>query len=99
MITLSQTSQTGLQKRSGLQTPCSSLPVRAIEGQRPMSGAVIGDDTASYSSICNSYVTNRIVSKVNKTAPCPFAEGVCMAPAISMDSGHIDSDLNLGITA
>ncbi|KAI9860128.1 MAG: hypothetical protein M1813_006238 [Trichoglossum hirsutum] len=58
-----------------------------------------GDDTTSYSSICNSYVTSRIVSKVNKTAPCPFAEGACMAPAISMDSGHIDSDLDLGVTA
>jgi len=57
------------------------------------------EDMSSYSSICSRYVKRRIVSNVNKTAPCPFADGACMTPAISMDSGHLDSDLHLGITA
>jgi hypothetical protein len=53
----------------------------------------------SYSSLCSSYANRRIVSKLNKEAPCPFADGACITPAISIDSGHLDSDLDLGITA
>jgi hypothetical protein len=58
-----------------------------------------GDVKSSYSSMCDSYVTTRIESYVEETAPCPFADGTCMTPAISIDSGLLDSDLDLGITA
>ncbi|RKK82868.1 hypothetical protein BFJ68_g17495 [Fusarium oxysporum] len=76
--------------------------VMAHEGYREAATYVrscYGDVKSSYSSMCDRYVTTRIESHVEETAPCPFTDGTCMTPAISIDSGLLDSDLDLGITA
>jgi hypothetical protein len=56
-------------------------------------------DDAPSSSVCESYVKRRIVSKLDTDFPCPFAEGACMTSAVRLDSRYLDSDLDLGITA
>ena len=50
---------------------------------------------------CDGYVQAAITS-LNTTLPCPFAEGICLQPdggTVQLDSGLIDSDLDLGINA
>lgn len=61
------------------------------------SRACYGEQYSDYSSICSSYVQQRINATVNISAPCPFAPGACDGPAVSMDTGFIDSDYHLGI--
>jgi hypothetical protein len=52
---------------------------------------------SDYHSICSSYVQRQIDFTVNFSAPCPFAPEACDGPAISIDTGFIDSDYDLGI--
>jgi hypothetical protein len=59
-----------------------------------------GDEFApSYSSVCAKYVQRRLVSTKDMAASCPFPEGACMTQAVALDSGYVDSDIQLGITA
>jgi hypothetical protein len=48
---------------------------------------------------CSSYVVSSIPSTINRTAACPFSPDACSGPAISFDSGWIDSNTHLGINA
>jgi hypothetical protein len=48
---------------------------------------------------CNEFVHGHLESKVNKTVECPFPSDVCITPALSVDTGYIDSDFHLGINA
>lgn len=47
---------------------------------------------------CDSYIQPRLQSIVNLTDACPFKEG-CIAPAITVRSGYLDSDLDVGVNA
>jgi hypothetical protein len=59
-----------------------------------LDGSVPNNASAS----CASYVVPQISSTISSTA-CPFAARACSAPAISFDSGWIDSHVHLGINA
>lgn len=51
---------------------------------------------------CNTFATPRLLPAISYTAGCPFADEMCLDPAagtISIDSGLIDSDLDLGINS
>lgn len=48
---------------------------------------------------CNEFVQRHIDTTVNRTADCPFPGDVCTAPAISIDTGYLDSDHHLGLNA
>ena len=50
-----------------------------------------------YSSICSSYVQQQINSTIDISAPCPFAPGACDGPALTIDTGMIDSNYHLGV--
>jgi hypothetical protein len=50
-------------------------------------------------SSCSTFNIPFVPSKINRSAPCPFAKGTCSTPVISIDSGLMDSDLHLGINA
>jgi hypothetical protein len=51
------------------------------------------------SGACSSTVVPFLNSTVNTSAACPFVSHACDAPAISFDSGWIDSHTHLGINA
>ena len=53
----------------------------------------------SYPYACNEFVRRYLESKVNRTEECPFPSDVCIMPALSVDTGYIDSDFHLGINA
>lgn len=59
--------------------------------------ACYGQEYNGYSSICSSFVQPQIHTTVNSSAPCPFAPVACDGPAISVDTGFIDSDRHLGV--
>jgi hypothetical protein len=59
-----------------------------------LDGSGLVDD----STVCSSYVVPHISSNIS-AAECPFAAKACDAPAISLDSGWIDSSIHLGINA
>lgn len=61
------------------------------------SRACYGEQYNDYFSICSSYIQRRINATVNVSAPCPFAPGACDGPAVSMDTGFMDSNYHLGI--
>jgi len=46
---------------------------------------------------CNTFVRKVLPSTVNISAPCPFDQKICNGPAISVDTGFIYSDSDLGI--
>jgi hypothetical protein len=48
---------------------------------------------------CNEFVHRYLESTVNTTEECPFPSDVCITPALSVDTGYVDSDLHLGINA
>lgn len=48
---------------------------------------------------CDSFVKPQIPSTVNYSAECPFQKDICATPAISMDSGLIESGKDLGINS
>jgi hypothetical protein len=47
---------------------------------------------------CDSYLQPRLQSIVSLTDPCPFQSG-CTAPAITVRSGNLDSDRDVGVNA
>jgi hypothetical protein len=49
------------------------------------------------SASCSQYVLPSLQSTINRNATCPFAAQACSGPAISFDSGRIDSNDHLGI--
>lgn len=55
--------------------------------------------SGTQTSTCNIYTIQSIQSKVNRAAPCPFTKGMCMNPAVAIDSGLVDSHIHLGINA
>ena len=49
---------------------------------------------------CQDLVSPRLQSKVNFSAPCPFQADVCKyAGAMELDTGYINSELDLGINS
>lgn len=55
-----------------------------------------GSNTTS-SLACKNFVQPNIESTISLDVPCPFASRACAAPAMSIDSGWIDSGKHLGI--
>lgn len=56
----------------------------------------------SNSPQCNTYFTSSIPWKATQNATCPFANGTCLisdANAYQMDTGHMNSNLILGLNA
>jgi hypothetical protein len=49
------------------------------------------------SAACSQHVTPSLQSTINRNATCPFDAHACSGPAISFDSGQIDSNIHLGI--
>jgi hypothetical protein len=58
-----------------------------------------GDYLVKGPAPCQVFPIPAIQSLINRTSPCPFAAGTCTEPAITLDTGKIDSDLHLGINA
>ena len=52
-----------------------------------------------YSSLCSSYMAPQLPSTVDRLSACPFGENVCSTSAVRIDSGIIDSGLQLGINS
>jgi hypothetical protein len=57
------------------------------------------DDSQPSASTCSSTVIPFLPSSVNLSAACPFQAEACDGPAISFDSGWIDSHDHLGVNA
>jgi len=51
------------------------------------------------SFVCNSLIKTMIDSKFTLNDPCPFQDGVCETPAITLDTGIVDSNDDLGINS
>ncbi|KAH8649739.1 hypothetical protein BGZ60DRAFT_437287 [Tricladium varicosporioides] len=58
-----------------------------------------GNHKGKESDLCNFYTTPFIESRVDKNASCPFSTDMCSVPAISFDTGLIDSNDHLGINS
>ena len=58
-----------------------------------------GNQSQQQSALCRDYVVQSIQSTINRSAPCPFDEGLCVDSAIEIDSGPLDSNTHLGINA
>lgn len=58
-----------------------------------------GQAAPNKSTPCSSYVSQALQSTVNRNATCPFKSRACSAPALSFDSGYVDSHEHLGINA
>lgn len=56
-------------------------------------------ELGTHPSLCHRFSKQNIQSKVDTTAPCPFSPRTCGPSAITLDSGLIDSHLDLGINA
>lgn len=48
---------------------------------------------------CDGFVRPQIKTKVNTTEECPFTSNICTTPAVSVDTGYLDSDSDLGLNA
>lgn len=48
---------------------------------------------------CNEFVRRHLESTANATEECPFSDIVYITPALSVDTGYLDSDFHLGINA
>jgi len=48
---------------------------------------------------CDTYSQRNPDPTIDAAAPCPFADGTCVASAISIDSGLIDSGYHLGVNS
>lgn len=56
-------------------------------------------DTSASQDSCSSFITRSLASTVLTQQPCPFPGDICREPAISIDSGYIDSSQDLGINS
>ncbi|KAF1816044.1 hypothetical protein P152DRAFT_108791 [Eremomyces bilateralis CBS 781.70] len=54
-------------------------------------------DTSTTPSPCQTFVQQRIDSRINRAPTCPFHEATCEGEAIDLDSGFIDSSTHIGI--
>jgi hypothetical protein len=57
------------------------------------------DYLAKGTASCQTYPIPAIRSQIKRADPCPFPEGTCTEPAVTLDTGMMDSDLHLGINA
>ena len=57
------------------------------------------EQPGALASICSTYSQPRINSVTDSLATCPFASTACEVNAFMLDSGHMDSALQLGINA
>jgi len=57
------------------------------------------DQPGSYSSLCGTFIKQKIDSTTRTNQPCPFPSDVCAAGTHVLDSGHINSDLDLGLSS
>jgi hypothetical protein len=51
-----------------------------------------------YSSVCQTLMKQRLESRVEMRQECPFPADICTTPTLVFDSGHIKSDLDLGLS-
>lgn len=47
---------------------------------------------------CAAFASARLASSTETNVSCPFAQNACMTPAMLINSGYLDSDLDLGIS-
>lgn len=58
------------------------------------------DESSAEAPSCDSFVSKRIDSTVKNAAACPFGPEICeFGNAFEIDSGYLNSDLDLGINA
>jgi len=57
------------------------------------------DQPGVLASVCSTYSQPRIDSVTDPLAECPFDSAACEVNAFMLDSGHMDSALQLGINA
>jgi hypothetical protein len=58
------------------------------------------DESSAEAPSCDSFVLQRVDSTMNNSAVCPFSPQICeLGGALEIDSGFLDSDLDLGINA
>jgi hypothetical protein len=49
------------------------------------------------STACANFVQSTLPYTMRRQVPCPFADKVCNGTAISLDTGHLRSDIHLGL--
>jgi hypothetical protein len=49
------------------------------------------------SQSCNTFIQSTIHSQIQIEDPCPFQDTMCATPAITIDTGFIDSHQHLGM--
>ena len=68
-----------------------------IQGQRYAQLCYANESVETEPAICRNYVASRI-PMTSSSVPCPFSEEICALPdAAQIDTGHIDSNVHLGI--
>jgi len=63
------------------------------------SRACYGEEPGPYTSTCRFYVRQQLDSAIDRSAPCPFASGLCETSAARFDTGFVHSSRDLGINA
>ena len=48
---------------------------------------------------CEGYIVAALNQTINKNASCPFDDSLCLTEAIEIDTGYLDSAIDLGINA
>ena len=48
---------------------------------------------------CEGYIVGALNQTINMNASCPFDDSLCLTEAIAIDTGHLDSAIDLGINA
>ena len=51
------------------------------------------------SPYCEGYIVAALNQTINKNASCPFDDSLCLTEAIEIDTGYLDSAIDLGINA
>lgn len=70
-----------------------------IQKSYTYSRSCYGEDAEGTSSLCDMFVKRHVNSTIDLETPCPFPGDVCSEPAVMIDSGLIDSNVHLGISA
>ena len=73
----------------------------AINSRQDLTGSLAYVQTCypEESSDCKSYIVGSLNQTINRNASCPFDDSLCLTEAIKIDTGYIDSAIDLGINA
>lgn len=63
------------------------------------SRACYGEEPGLYTPTCRFYVRQQLDSAIDRSAPCPFASGLCETSAARFDTGFVHSSRDLGFNA